>query len=223
MKLKYILIYIFVFILLSSGIVIGQSTNSELEEIQNFKEKLASKVAELQKKEDKALSGFLILKKDKTLTIETTDNEQFSVELDDLLTKYFQVNVTALKEITLDDFEVDDYIIITGPISGKVITANNVYKDENFTSGSGIVSDTGQGDFALQVVTLENETLTIDIETATKRKILNIKTLKLEDVGFSKIKTGDVLHFFYKKISNKDEKKYSATKILVIPQEYFSK
>ena len=223
MKLKYILIYIFVFILLSSGIVIGQSTNSELEEIQNFKEKLASKVAELQKKEDKAISGFLILKKDKTLTIETTDNEQFSVELDDLLTKYFQVNVTALKEITLDDFEVDDYIIITGPISGKVITANNVYKDENFTSGSGIVSDTGQGDFVLNVVTLENETLTIDIETATKRKILNIKTLKLEDVGFSKIKTGDVLHFFYKKISNKDEKKYSATKILVIPQEYFSK
>ena len=223
MKLKYILIYIFVFILLSSGIVIGQSTNSELEEIQNFKEKLASKVAELQKKEDKALSGFLILKKDKALTIETTDNEQFSVELDDLLTKYFQVNVTALKEITLDDFEVDDYIIITGPISGKVITANNVYKDENFTSGSGIVSDTGQGDFVLNVVTLENETLTIDIETATKRKILNIKTLKLEDVGFSKIKTGDVLHFIYKKISNKDEKKYSATKILVIPQEYFSK
>ena len=223
MKLKYILIYIFVFILLSSGIVIGQSTNSELEEIQNFKEKLASKVAELQKKEDKAISGFLILKKDKTLTIETTDNEQFSVELDDLLTKYFQVNVTALKEITLDDFEVDDYIIITGPISGKVITANNVYKDENFTSGSGIVSDTGQGDFVLNVVTLENETLTIDIETATKRKILNIKTLKLEDVGFSKIKSGDVIHFFYKKISNKDEKKYSTSKILVIPQEYFSK
>lgn len=223
MKLKYILIYIFIFIFISSGIVIGQSANSELEEIQNFKEKLASKVAELQKKEDKALSGFLILKKDKSLTIETTDKEQFSVELDDLLTKYFQVNVSVLKEITLDNFEVDDYIIITGPISGKVITANNVYKDENFTSGSGIVSDTGQGDFALKVVTLENETLTIDIETATKRKILNIKTLKLEDVGFSKIKTGDVLHFFYKKISNKDEKKYSATKILVIPQEYFSK
>lgn len=223
MKLKYILIYIFVFIFISSGIVIGQSTNSELEEIQNFKEKLASKVAELQKKEDKALSGFLILKKDKSLTIETTDNEQFSVELDDLLTKYFQVNASVLKEITLDNFEVDDYIIITGPISGKVITANNIYKDENFTSSSGVVSDTGQGDFALKVVTLENETLTIDIETATKRKILNIKTLKLEDVGFSKIKTGDVLHFFYKKISNKDEKKYSATKILVIPQEYFSK
>ncbi|MDP3974617.1 MAG: hypothetical protein Q8P65_01360 [bacterium] len=223
MKLKYILIYIFAFIFISSGIVIGQSTNSEFEEIQNFKEKLASKVAELQKKEDKALSGFLILKKDKSLTIETTDNEQFSVELDDLLTKYFQVNASVLKEITLDDFEVDDYIIITGPISGKVITANNVYKDENYTSASGIVSDTGQGDFALQVVTLENETLTIDIETATKRKILNIKTLKLEDVGFSKIKTGDVLHFFYKKISNEDEKKYSATKILVIPQEYFSK
>jgi len=223
MKLKYHFAILFAIIFVFSGLVFGQGTNSELEEIQNFKEKLASKVAELQKKEDKALSGFLMLKKDKTLTIETTDNEQFSVELDDLLTKFFQVNVSVLKEITLDNFEVNDYIIITGPISGKVITANNVYKDENFTSGSGIVSDTGQGDFALQVVTLENETLTIDIETATKRKILNIKTLKLEDVGFSKIKTGDVLHFFYKKISNKDEKKYSATKILVIPQEYFSK
>lgn len=223
MKLKYILIIIFAFIFIFSGIVIGQDTNTQLEEIQNFKEKLASKVAELQKKEDKAISGFLIQKKDKVLTIETTDNEQFSVELDDLLTKYFQVNVSVLKEIELDDFEVGDYLIITGPISGKVITANNVYKDENFTAGSGIVSDTGQGDFALKVVTLENETLTLNVETATKRKILNIKTLDLEDVGFSKIKTGDVIHFFYKKVSNKDEKKYSATKILVIPQEYFSK
>lgn len=223
MKLKYHFTILFAFIFVFSGIVFGQGTNSELEEIQNFKEKLASKVAELQKKEDKALSGFLILKKDKSLTIETTDNEQFTVELDDLLTKFFQVNVSVLKEITLDNLEVNDYIIITGPISGKVITANNIYKDENFTSGSGIFSDTGQGDFSLQVVTLENETLNIDIETATKRKILNIKTLKLDDVGFSKIKTGDVLHFFYKKTSNKDEKKYSATKILVIPQEYFSK
>ena len=223
MRLKYIILFIFSFIFIFSGVVIGQDTNSQLDEIQNFKEKLASKVAELQKKEDKALSGFLIQKKDNSLTIETTDNEQFSVELDDLLTKYFQVNPSILKEISLDDFEVDDYVIITGPISGKVITANNVYKDENFTSGSGIVSDTGQGDFALKVVTLENETLTLDIETATKRKILNIKTLELEDVGFSKIKSGDVIHFFYKKISNKDEKKYSTSKILVIPQEYFSK
>lgn len=223
MKLRNILLITFSFIFIFSSIVSGQDTNSELEEIQNFKEKLASKVAELQKKEDKALSGFLMQKKDKSLVIETTENEQFSVELDDLLTKYFQVNVSALKEITLDDFEVGDYIIITGPINGKVITANNIYKDENFTSGSGIVSDTGQGDFELKVVTLENESLTIDTESATKRKILNIKTLELEDIGFSKIKTGDVIHFFYKKVSNEDEKSYSATKILIIPQEYFSK
>lgn len=223
MKFKYILIIIFSYIFIFTSVVIGQDTNSQLEEIQNFKEKLASKVAELQKKEDKAISGFLIQKKDKSFTIETTDNEQFSVELDDLLTKFFQVNVSVIKEIELNDFELDDYIIITGPISDKVITANNVYKDENFTSGSGIVSDISQGDFELKVVTLESEVLTLGVETSTKRKILNIKTLDLEDVGFSKIKTGDVIHFFYKKINNKDEKKYSAIKILVIPQEYFSK
>lgn len=223
MKLRSILLITLSFIFIFSRIVSGQDTNSELEEIQNFKEKLASKVAELQKKEDKALSGFLMQKKDKSLVVETTENEQFSVELDDLLTKYFQVNVSALKEITLDDFEVSDYIIITGPINGKVITANNIYKDENFTSGSGIVSDAGQGDLALKVITLENESLTIDIESATKSKILNIKTLELENLGFSKIKTGDVIHFFYKKVSNEDKKSYSATKILIIPQEYFSK
>lgn len=223
MELKHLFFSFLFFVFIFTNSVIGQDSNKELEEIQDFKDKLASKVAELQKKEEKALSGFLLDIKEKSLKVETPDLEEYSVELDDLLTKYYSVTTSGLNEISKDSLEVDDYLIITGPINGKVISANNIYIDENFTSGSGIVSDTGQGDFSLTIVTLENETISIDVESSTKRKILNIKTLELEDVGFSKIKSGDVVHFFYKKLSNKDEKKYSATKILVIPQEYFSK
>ncbi len=223
MKLKHLFLTLLVFVFIFANSVIGQDSNKELEDIQQFKDKLASKVAELQKKEDKAQAGFLLEIKSKSLKIETSDKEELLVELDELLTKYYSVSTSTLNEITKEKLEIGDYIIVTGPLNGKVISANNIYLDENFTSGSGIVNDTGQGDFSLSIVTLENETITIDIESSSKRKILNIKTLELEDVGFSKIKSGDVVHFFYKKLNNKEEKRYSATKILVIPQEYFSK
>ncbi|MDO9027431.1 MAG: hypothetical protein Q7U68_01010, partial [Candidatus Roizmanbacteria bacterium] len=64
----------------------------------------------------------------------------------------------------------------------------------------------------------------------TKQFIVNIKTLEIERVGFSKIKEGDTVHFVVKKTGNPlrqladgGNNNYSAIKILIIPQEYFIK
>lgn len=224
MKIKYLLLQLFLFVFILSGTVMGQDANQELKDIQDFKEKLASKVAELQKKDEKALSGFVSNIKDKTFNIQTIDNEQYVVELDELLTKYYLISGNITSEITKEDVEENNYVIITGPINGKTITANDIYIDTHFASGSGIVSQIDQTNFSMDIVTVENETYTIDVESTTKREILNIKTYELDDIGFSKIKSGDVLHFVYKKTNEENVKnRYSASKILVLPQEYFSK
>ncbi|MFH1827441.1 MAG: hypothetical protein ABH812_03370 [bacterium] len=224
MKLRYLLLQLFLLVFILTGTVMGQDANQELKDIQDFKEKLASKVAELQKKDEKALSGFVSNIKDKTFNIQTTDNEQYVVELDELLTKYYSISGNFTTEITKEDVEENDYVIITGPINGKTITANDIYIDIRFASGSGIVSQIDQTNFSIDVVTVENETYTIDVESTTKREILNIKTYELDNIGFSKIKSGDVLHFVYKKTNEENAKnRYSASKILVLPQEYFSK
>lgn len=53
--------------------------------------------------------------------------------------------------------------------------------------------------------------------------MVNIKTLDLERVGFSKVKEGDTVHFVVKKTGEEKNNSYSAIKILIIPQEYFIK
>lgn len=76
----------------------------------------------------------------------------------------------------------------------------------------------------IRVVTLDRADLILDIETTTTLQIMDSKTLELGKLGFSKIKIGDTVHFAYKRSEtpNKD-KKYTAGKIVLIPQEFFEK
>ena len=192
-------------------------------DIEQFKDKLASKVAELQKKDEKAISGFITEIKEKEIRFKTKENEIYTGEIDDVLTKFYSLKSGIKKEITIEDLSKDDNIIVTGPINGKIITANNIYLDTSYLSDSGVVSEVNQSEFYIKVSLLKNETVTLDIETLTKKLAVNLKTFKLEPIGFSKIKSGDTVHFIYENTnSSKTEKRYSAEKIIVIPQEYFS-
>ncbi|MEX1052449.1 MAG: hypothetical protein WEC80_01215 [Patescibacteria group bacterium] len=224
MKIKYFLLSLMTLAFVIGGTVIGQESTGELEEIQEFKEKLASKVAELQQDEEKALAGFASDINETSLKITTHNGEVYDVELDDLLTKYFLISGNSLDELSSEDISDDDYLIITGPVDGKIISANNIYTDIRFVSGSGIVSQVNQGNSLLTVITLENNTLEIEVETSTERQILDIESLEFDTVNFSTIKTGDVVHFIYQEANEENANdRYSASKILVIPQEYFSK
>ena len=192
-------------------------------DIEQFKDKLASKVAELQKKDEKAISGFITEIKEKEIRFKTKENEIYTGELDDVLTKFYSLKSGIKKEITIEDLSKDDNIIVTGPINGKIITANNIYLDTSYLSDSGVVSEVNQSEFYIKVSLLKNETVTLDIETLTKKLAVNLKSFNLEPIGFSKIKSGDTVHFIYENTnSSKTEKRYSAEKIIVIPQEYFS-
>lgn len=191
-------------------------------DIQQLKNKIANKVSEIRKKNNKAVSGFVVSNDGNKIKI-NNDGEENEVKLDDTLTKYFKIIGAQKKEIKADDISKNDYVIVSGVVSDNIITANVVLVDENFLADSGKIIEVIKDSYSIKVLTSDKNTYSLDFETNTKQFMVNIKTLDLEKVGFSKIKEGDTIHFVVKKTGEEKNNSYSAVKILIIPQEYFIK
>ncbi len=140
------------------------------------------------------------------------------------MTKFFQVIGATKKEIKQSQIEKGDYIIVTGPVVDKTINANFVYMDDKYLVKNGKITEVDKEAYSIKITTAEKDNFTLDVETSTKQQILNIKTLEVETVGFSKIKEGDTIHFVVIKTGQEKEvNRFPAEKILIIPQEYFIK
>ncbi|KKQ64649.1 MAG: hypothetical protein US86_C0018G0001, partial [Candidatus Daviesbacteria bacterium GW2011_GWA2_38_24] len=191
-------------------------------DIQQLKDKIANKVLEIRKKNNKAVSGFVISNDGNTMKI-NNNGEENQIKFDDTLTKYFKITGAQKKEIKVDDIKKNDYAIVSGVVTDNIITANVVLIDENFLVDSGKITEINKDSYNVKVLTSDKDTYSLDFETNTKQFIINIKTLDLEKAGFSKIKEGDTVHFVVKKTGGEKNNNYSAVKILIIPQEYFIK
>ena len=134
-----------------------------------------------------------------------------------------EINRLQKKEIKADDIAKNDYVIVSGVVADNIITANVVLIDENFLVDSGKITEINKDSYNVKVSTSDKNIYSLDIETYTKQYIMNIKTLNLERIGFSKVKEGDTVHFVVKKIFSEKNNNYLAIKILIIPQEYFIK
>lgn len=193
-------------------------------EIKTLKEKIATKVAELREKNNKAVSGTVTTVTTNTMKIKSYDEKEYEVKIDEALTKAYEIVNNQKKEIKLQDIKKGAYIIVTGDLNDKTIAANFIYMDELYIVTSGKVSEVNKEDYYIRVLTTDKETYTLDIETFTKQQMLNIKTLEAEKVGFSKVKEGDTMHFVVKKTGKEQEvNRFAAQKIFIIPQEYFIK
>lgn len=213
--------------LITSFAVMGQTPTVVIDkDIQQLKDKIANKVSEIRKQNNKAISGF-VLKVDGNSMKLSNSGEVNQVKFDDTLTKVFKVLGTTKKEIKTGDIEKNDYAIVSGVVADNIITANVVLIDENFLVDSGKITEINKEAYNIKVLTSDKNTYSLDIETGTKQYMVNIKTLLKETIGFSKLKEGDTVHFVVKKngSSPADEKNnnYSAFKIMIIPQEYFIK
>lgn len=196
--------------------------DAQTSEIEDLKKKVESKVSELKNTNKKTLAGYIANIKDKKITIQS-DTGSFEIDSDQDVTTVYKISGSSTSEVELDTLKKGDYILVNGPEIGKSVTANAIYLDEHYISKSGKIIEVNNDNYYIKVSTLEKDTYTLDIEKATTTQMLNIKTLKLESVGFSKLKEGDNIHFTAKKGSDKDETRYSAIKNIIIPQEYFNK
>lgn len=124
----------------TSSIALGQTPSSTAsssptiavdKDIQQLKDKIANKVSEIRKQNNKAVSGF-VQSIDGNMMKLTNNGEVNQVKFDDTLTKVFKVLGTTKKEIKTDDIAKDDYVIVSGVVTDNIITANVVLIDENF-------------------------------------------------------------------------------------------
>lgn len=229
MKKSTVLFFLLIILTSFNIVVIAQEKTSSISavdetEIKDFKDKIASKVAELQKKDQKSVAGYVV-KNDKTqISIKSEDKKNFQIKIDDILTKVYKISGATKKEIQVEDLIKNDYLIVTGPASDTTVTANEIYVDEKYLAKVGRVTEVDKTNFSLKLMTPEKEEYSLDVESNTTQSMLNIKTLVVEKSGFSKIKEGDMIHFVVKK-SQLEQKnnQFSAKKILTIPQEFFIK
>lgn len=199
-----------------------EATESEKNAVQELKEKVESKVTELKNNNLRTKAGFITAIKDKKVTVES-DAGPFTIELDEDVTSFYRISGTSRAEIKSDDLEKGNYILVTGPEIGNEITANTVHVDEHYIAKSGKIIEVNADSFYVKIRTLEKDDYIIDIERATTSQIIDIKTLELSTAGFSKLKEGDNLHFVAKKGQDKKQTRFSAVKLVIIPQEYFIK
>ncbi len=232
MKKTILFVYLFICLFIYSTInVVAQTPSISAsssptvavdKDIQLLKDKIANKVLEIRKKNNKAVSGFVISNDGNKMKI-NNNGEANQVKFDDTLTKYFKITGAQKKEIKADDIVKNDYAIVSGVLADIIVTANVVLIDENFLVDSGKITEINKGTYNIKVLTSDKNIYDLDIQTSTKQYMVNIKTLLQETIGFSKLKEGDTVHFVVKKTGQEKNNNYSAIKILIIPQEYFIK
>ncbi|MCL4364515.1 hypothetical protein M1328_04735 [Patescibacteria group bacterium] len=196
---------------------------SDSSAIEQLKEKVANKVEQIRKENNRAIAGTVTDVSSASISITTADKTGYEIKLDDALTKYYQILGTTEKEIKLQDIKKGGYVIAEGVINDKTIAANAVYIDQPYLVDSGKISEVDKENYDIKVVTSDKTVYTLSIENYTKQEMVNIKTLAIERIGFSKIIQGDSIHFTAKITGNEKDNTYSVDKILIVPQEYFMK
>ena len=200
-NIKNCFIALLFYYLIASSIVMGQTPSVTAsasptivdKDIQQLKDKIANKVSEIRKQNNKAISGF-VQKIDGNNMKLSNSGEVSQVKFDDALTKAFRVLGTTKKEIKTSDIKKNDYAIVSGVVADNVITANVVLIDENFLVDSGKITEINKETYSIKVLTSDKNTYSLDIETGSKQYMVNIKTLLNETIGFSKLKEGDTVH-----------------------------
>lgn len=192
--------------------------------IKNLRDRIASKVAQLRKRDEQAVSGQIISMTDTELVIESIFGKKETIQLDETLTKYYRFTGSAREEITKTDIKVDQYIVVLGPRSSDKIIANEVFKDELYQIKSGRVTEVNASKSTFKIDTFDKETLSVTVEGTTAIQTLNPSSASITTGSFSRIKEGDTVQVVFRILSITQKlDSVTASRILHIPVAYFAK
>ena len=192
----------------------SSADTKESNDVKNIKEKLASIT---RKKDQRAMGGFCKIKDDKVSLVDSKGVE-YTVAIDESLTKVYQIAGSSKKEIKSSDLKQDMYIVATGPTVDKSINANLVFVDDAYIVQSGKITEINKTVF-IKVTSQDKEEYTLDIEAGTKQNMINPKTLEIEKIGFSKLRRGRGTFCGQKDTSDKNSKnRFAAQKYSSSPR-----
>ncbi len=188
-------------------------TSAKTKQIEDLKERLATKVAELRQTQKRAMVGTVKTVTVSTVTIETKTKD-IKIELTDDILVYQNLKGTRTK-LTINDLEQGDPVVVFGDFDTtlEIMKAKII-----FITGakpiriSGTASAIDKNDFTLQINTHEGQTYTVDIEKSTKTFGWT-KAGGIEKSGFSKLNIGDTVHIIGTPVPKKDNR-ISALRII---------
>lgn len=189
-------------------------TSNKREQLEELKERLATKVAELRDVTRRAVYGTVKNISLATATVETKTKD-LKIELTDEV-KVIQYLTGKRTIISLEDLAKGDPVTVFGEydatldlLKAKVIFIESKQTKERV---NGVVADVDSEEFVLVVKTPEDRRLTVDFEKATKTTLWS-KEKGLTKGGFSKISLGDTLYIVGTPVPKKEER-LSASRIL---------
>lgn len=169
-------------------------TPTPTNKIDDLKERLATKVAELRQTQRKAIYGTIKAVSVSTFTVETATND-LKIELTDDI-NVFQMIKGKRTELTIEDLAEDDIVTVFGEfdtgldlLRAKVV----VIQAAPLVRVAGVVSAIDREEFIVTVTTSGGQNYLIDIEKTTSVLAFD-RTKGLIKGGFSKLETGSTVH-----------------------------
>ena len=166
--------------------------DEKVKQIEDLKDRLATKVAQLRQTQKKAVYGTIKSKSISTFVVETKTKDM-KIELTDNI-KVFQMLKGKRTALTIEDIAKGDVVSVFGEydMTLEIMKASVVWIENTkpiYFVGS--IKDTNKTDYSFTINTKDGVTMTIDIETITATLLWdgNTKT----KAGFSKLTAGDVV------------------------------
>lgn len=212
----------FVFILLLTVLITVPSlafaatgtTSATTQKIENLKERIATKVAQLKTTQRRAVYGTVKATSITSFTVETPTRD-LKIELTDDITviQYLKGKRTTL---ALEDIAKGDTVVVFGQFDttldlliARVVFIQGVLPQH----AAGTVTGRDDKEFTLTIATPQDQTYTIDIEKTTKTVLWDKVKKELVKSSFSKIATGSAIHVMGSAVPKK-ELRISADRIL---------
>ena len=185
--------------------------NDKSKQIDDLKERLATKVAELKQLQRQAFYGTIKSVSVSTFTVET-GTKDLKIELTDDI-KIFQKIKGTRTELKIENLEKGDIVTVFGEYDAtlELLKAKVVFiQSTDPIRIAGNITEVNKTDYTVTILTADAKTYTIDFETTTKTSLWNGK--ELEKVGFSKLVVGDTIHVTGTAVA-KQENRISAARI----------
>lgn len=183
-------------------------------QIQNLKDKIATTVAELSKSNQRVITGLVSNYNETTLILQRPVKTK--INIDSEITEFIDGDNTK-KTLSLEDLNKNDHLTIFGLLLGNELTAKKIIKQSQLEFIEGTVKNVEKGSYFIEIITQDQETITVDIEKNTIQKKIDEETLEISDAGFSNYTIGARMHCVLIKRKS-GVNRGSAVRTLIVPQ-----
>lgn len=194
-----------------AGDATPSATNKKIEDL---KDRLATKVAELRQTSRRAIAGSVKSTSITSFVVET-NTKDVKIELTDDI-KVIQYLKSKRTTITTEDVAKGDTVAVFGEYDATLdlLKAAVVFIQTAIPERvNGTVTTRDEKAFTITITTPQNQTYTIDIEKSTKALAWDLEKKEMVKSGFSKIATGSTIHVVGSAVPKK-EQRLSAVRIL---------